>query len=111
MRVMRLVVPVAVLCLSACGTAASTADPEPGAGEGREPSSAEGRAGPHGPSNHGLCTAYFAGSSEGRAEKHSAPPFVALEEAAAEAGQSVRSWCTTHGSKPGKAKKPPPADR
>lgn len=37
---------------------------------------------PNGPAHHGLCTAYFNGSDTGRANKHGAGPFVALEEAA-----------------------------
>ena len=38
--------------------------------------------GPNGNNNHGLCTAYFNGSETGRANKHKAGPFVALENAA-----------------------------
>ena len=111
MRATRFLVPVvAVLCLSACGTASSTAD-QPG-DDTKSPRAerAEGRPGPHGPNNHGLCTAYFAGSAEERAEKHSAPPFEALEKTAQAAGQNVTSWCDANGSRPGKGK-PPPSDR
>lgn len=39
---------------------------------------------PSGPAKHGLCTAYFNGSANGRAHKHQAGPFVALEQAAHE---------------------------
>ena len=38
--------------------------------------------GPNGHNNWGLCTAYFAGSANGQSHKHSAGPFVALEDAA-----------------------------
>ena len=120
MRATRFLVPVvALLCLSACGTASSTADLQPGAGT-KSPGTerAEGRPGPHGPNNHGLCTAYFAGSAQGRADKHSAPPFMALEKAAESAGQNVTSWCDANGSRPGNDKekekekdKPRPSDR
>ena len=117
MRATRFLVPAAaLLCLSACGTASSTADLQPGAGT-KSPGAerAEGRPGPHGPNNHGLCTAYFAGSPEGRAAKHSAPPFVALEKAAESAGENVTAWCAANGSRPGKDKekkdKPSPSDQ
>jgi hypothetical protein len=39
--------------------------------------------GPNGSNNHGLCTAYFNGSANGRAHKQEAGPFVALMMAAA----------------------------
>lgn len=45
-----------------------------------------GKAGPNGHNNHGLCTAYFNGSDTGREHKHNAGPFVALEEAAVDGG-------------------------
>jgi hypothetical protein len=38
--------------------------------------------GPNGHNNHGLCTAYFAGSDNGQSHKHKAGPFVGLEDAA-----------------------------
>jgi hypothetical protein len=38
--------------------------------------------GPNGNNNHGLCTAYFNGSQNGRDNKHRAGPFAALEAAA-----------------------------
>lgn len=38
--------------------------------------------GPNGHNNHGLCTAYFNGSENGRSNKAKAGPFVALENAA-----------------------------
>lgn len=43
---------------------------------------AKAEPGPNGNNNHGLCTAYFSGSENGRAHKRNAPPFQALEEAA-----------------------------
>lgn len=38
--------------------------------------------GPNGHNDYGLCQAYSAGSATGQANKHNAPPFVALEDAA-----------------------------
>lgn len=57
--------------------------------------------GPNGRNNHGLCTAYFAGSANGRAHKRNAPPFQNLERAAGveegdtpeEIDQKVREFC------------------
>lgn len=40
----------------------------------------------HGNNRQGLCTAYYNGSANGQANKRKAPPFVALEKAADEAG-------------------------
>ena len=51
--------------------------------------------GPNGHNNFGLCTAYFAGSDNGQAHKHNAPPFVALEQAASDAHQSVADYCAS----------------
>ena len=42
--------------------------------------------GPNGKNNHGLCTAYFNGSDNGREHKHQAGPFQALEQAARDGG-------------------------
>lgn len=42
--------------------------------------------GPNGSNNHGLCTAYYNGSPTGQDHKHKAGPFVALEQAADQAG-------------------------
>lgn len=50
-------------------------------------------AGPRGHNNRGLCTAYFNGSQRGRENKRRAKPFVALEKAAAEKGQTVAQFC------------------
>jgi hypothetical protein len=55
--------------------------------------------GPNGRNNYGLCTAYFNGSSN----KHQAPPFQALEEAAGvteddtpeQAAEKVAEFCST----------------
>jgi hypothetical protein len=47
-----------------------------------------GQPGPNGHNNHGLCTAYFAGSDNGQAHKHQAPPFVQLEKDADAAGNN-----------------------
>lgn len=44
--------------------------------------------GPNGHNNHGLCTAYFAGSDNGQAHKHQAPPFAQLEKDADAAGNN-----------------------
>ncbi len=57
--------------------------------------------GPNGHNDYGLCKAYFAGSENGQQHKHQAPPFVALEQAASDANQSVADFCasTTPGGK------------
>jgi hypothetical protein len=47
-----------------------------------------GAPGPNGNNNHGLCTAYFAGSATGQEHKHQAPPFVQLEKDADAAGNN-----------------------
>lgn len=55
--------------------------------------------GPNGHNNYGLCTAYFNGSPN----KHKAPPFQALEEAAGvddddtdeEIAEKVAEYCST----------------
>lgn len=47
--------------------------------------------GPNGHNDYGLCQAYFSGSSTGQANKHSAPPFAALEAAANAADPSASS--------------------
>ena len=47
-----------------------------------------GQPGPNGHNNHGLCTAYFAGSENGQAHKHQASPFVQLEKDADAAGNN-----------------------
>lgn len=49
-----------------------------------------GNPGPNGANDFGLCTAYFAGSEEGKENKRQAPPFQALEQAA---GDSVEDFC------------------
>jgi hypothetical protein len=49
--------------------------------------------GPNGHNDYGLCKAYFAGSETGQQHRHAAPPFVALEAAAAAADQTVEEWC------------------
>jgi hypothetical protein len=49
--------------------------------------------GPNGHNDYGLCKAYFAGSANGQAHKHKAPPFVALEAAAEAADQTVAEYC------------------
>jgi hypothetical protein len=41
-----------------------------------------GQPGPNGHNDFGLCQAYFSGSANGQAHKHSAPPFAALEDTA-----------------------------
>ena len=41
-------------------------------------SNAGGNPGPNGNNNHGLCTALFNGSDQGRANKQNAGPFAAL---------------------------------
>jgi hypothetical protein len=71
-HVKRLVIGGAIAALIAGGAGMSFA-----AGDGP---------GPNDNNNHGLCTAYFAGSENGQSHKHQAPPFVALEQAADEAG-------------------------
>jgi len=47
---------------------------------------AQAAPGPNTSNNHGLCTAYYNGSPTGQAHKHGAGPFVALEQAADQAG-------------------------
>lgn len=55
--------------------------------------------GPNGHNNHGLCTAYFNGSDQGKENKREAGPFAALEEAADDGDDStspeedVRVFC------------------
>lgn len=65
--------------------------------------------GPNGPNNFGLCTAYFAGSDQGRQQKRKAPPFQALEAAAEEAwdgdedatmDEKVAEWCRNNAPHP-----------
>jgi hypothetical protein len=52
-----------------------------GAGLGvSQAKSDNGKAGPNGSNEHGLCTAYFNGQKKGNSDN--APPFVALAEAA-----------------------------
>jgi len=70
------------------------------AGAGLGISQAAGSPGPgHGGNAHGLCTAYFNGSDTGRAHKHQAGPFQALEQAASDGNsntspeQDVYNWC------------------
>ncbi|MFZ6005395.1 MAG: hypothetical protein ACOYXM_15840 [Actinomycetota bacterium] len=62
---------------------------------------AQAEPGPNGHNNHGLCTAYYNGSPNGQEHKRKAGPFVALEEAADQAGdgdgtataEEVASFC------------------
>lgn len=83
---MHKIISVATLVLTAAGLGSASAAP-----------------GPNGHNNYGLCTAYFAGSANGRAHKHDAPPFQALEDAAGvdeddsaeEAEQKVREFCSS----------------
>ena len=75
------------------------------------PSVASAKPGPHGSNNHGMCTAYFAGSEQGRAQKRKAKPFVELERVATEAydaehgeneatiDEKVRWWCDANDPK------------
>ena len=66
------------------GVGAATADP-----------------GPNGNNTYGLCTAYFAGSENGREHKRKAPPFQGLEAAAEAADQTVEEYCAANGTHPG----------
>jgi hypothetical protein len=59
----RTIISAAVLALGLAGAGVSMADP-----------------GPNGHNNHGLCTAYFAGSENGQEHKHNAGPFQQLQE-------------------------------
>jgi hypothetical protein len=86
MLVKTLVVPAAVTLLAIGGAATTAAVAEPG---------------PNGPNNFGLCTAYFAGSEQGREKKRQAPPFQGLEAAAEAADQTVEEWCAENGQQPG----------
>lgn len=54
----------------------------------------------HGQNAFGLCTAYFAGSEQGQANKNDAPPFAALEDTAEAADQSVEEWCAENAPHP-----------
>ena len=76
----RTVIAAAILALGAAGTGVSLADP-----------------GPNGNNDYGLCNAY----SHNNDHAHKAPPFAALEKAAADANQSVAQWCAENGQKPG----------
>lgn len=57
--------------------------------------------GPNGNNNFGLCTAYNAGSEQGKAQKRKAPPFQALEAAAEAEGETVDEFCARTGMQPG----------
>ena len=72
----RALIAAAVTTMIASGGAAALADP-----------------GPNGHNDYGLCKAYFAGSAQGQAHKHAAPPFAALEAAADAADQTVAEYC------------------
>jgi hypothetical protein len=61
-----------------------------------------GQPGPNGHNDYGLCKAYSAGSANGQAHKHQAPPFAALEDAANAAypnadstADAVAQYCST----------------
>lgn len=84
MRLRTLMAPVAAAVLLAGGAGIASADP-----------------GPNGNNNFGLCTAYFAGSDNGREHKRKAPPFQALEEAAEASDQTVEEWCAENAPHPG----------
>ena len=62
--------------------------------------------GPNGKNNHGLCTAYFNGSEQGRSNKRNAGPFTALETAADDGDPDtspevdVWNWCTDVANNP-----------
>jgi hypothetical protein len=51
--------------------------------------------GPNGHNDYGLCKAYSSGSQTGQDHKHAARPFVALEQAASDANQTVEEYCST----------------
>jgi hypothetical protein len=87
MRITTLAIPAAVLALAMGGATVATADP-----------------GPNGHNTFGLCTAYFAGSDKGQEMKHKAPPFAALEAAAAADHQTVEEYCAENGTHPGNGK-------
>ncbi|MDA8183110.1 MAG: hypothetical protein ACYCUF_08760 [Acidimicrobiales bacterium] len=57
--------------------------------------------GPNGHNDFGLCQAYPSGSSTGQSHKQSAPPFAALQNAAASAHETVAQFCAANGSTPG----------
>ncbi len=87
MRITTLAIPAAALALAMGGATVATADP-----------------GPNGHNTFGLCTAYFAGSDKGQEMKHKAPPFAALEAAAAANNQTVEEYCAENGTHPGGGK-------
>jgi len=76
-------------------------------------SGAQAAPGPNGKNHHGLCTAYFAGSETGRANKRKAPPFAALEAVSEQAydeefgendasiSEKVAWWCGQNAPHPG----------
>jgi hypothetical protein len=78
------VLGVAVAATLSAGGAVALADP-----------------GPNGNNTYGLCKAYFAGSANGQAHKHKAPPFAGLEAAADAADQTVAEYCAENGQHPG----------
>lgn len=82
---LRAVLGMAVATTLAAGGATALADPP----------------GPNGHNTYGLCTAYFAGSPNGQAHKHKAPPFAGLEAAAEAADQTVQEYCDANGQHPG----------
>lgn len=84
----RTIIGGAVLALGLGGIGVAQADP------GSNP-------GPNGKNTFGLCTAYFAGSEQGREKKRQAPPFQGLEAAAEAADQSVAEYCAENGQRPG----------
>ena len=54
-----------------------------------------GQPGPNGHNDYGLCNAYFSGSATGQAHKHNAPPFVALQDQASAANETVAQYCSS----------------
>ena len=84
MRITAIAIPAAALALAIGGATVAIADP-----------------GPNGHNTFGLCTAYFAGSDKGQEMKHQAPPFAALEDAAAAQNQTVEEYCAENGTQPG----------
>lgn len=91
---MRKLAAAAVLAVLAAGGGVTVAKADPGPANGHN--------------TFGLCTAYFAGSEEGREHKRNAPPFQKLEEAAgvedddteAERDEAVREFCDENGQQP-----------
>lgn len=86
MRLTTIAASAGALALTAGGMAVAVADPGPH----------------HGNNAFGLCTAWNAGSEQGKEKKRQAVPFVALAQQAEDDGyDTVEEWCADNGTRPG----------